>query len=265
MPAHLTFDAALHELETLRAAAEALSPARSDDPELVRWRLRVESILEDVFGRNSRYWVHFRSFSWGRTRLLFDPGDFEPHVTLTTMIEHERLELCRSDLERAKGVLSAAVDQLRRKGVEGVYEGKNTAPESSEIIRIISLAERKLRKAIRYDPGDEIQVQDAFESLLLGADIRFSREKEHIEYSSKTYVPDFVCKRLDLAIELKLCARNGREKEIIAEINDDILAYQTRYGNVMFIVYDKGTIRDAERFVESFELHPRVIVRVVKH
>jgi hypothetical protein len=66
-------------------------------------------------------------------------------------------------------------------------------------------------------------------------------------------------------IDVKLCARTGREKELIAEINDDILAYQTKYRNLFFLVYDMGQIRDVERFASSFEEHENVIVRVVKH
>ena len=56
-----------------------------------------------------------------------------------------------------------------------------------------------------------------------------------------------------------------REKELIAEINDDILAYKTKYRNLIFIIYDLGYIRDVDRFAEAFEASEGVIVRVVKH
>jgi len=95
--------------------------------------------------------------------------------------------------------------------------------------------------------------------------VPFSRETVRIEYSSKTYTPDFTMEQLDLATEIKFCPVAGREKDIIAEINDDILAYRTRYGNLLFVVYDVGQIRDVDRFVASFEQHENVIVRVVKH
>jgi len=126
------------------------------------------------------------------------------------------------------------------------------------------LAGGKLRKVIRSTPKNEKEVQDAFETLLVGADTPHSREADRIEYSSKTYAPDFTMPQLDLAIEIKLCAGHGREKEIIAEINDDILAYRTKYGNLLFVVYDVGQIRDVDRFTASFERHENVVVRVVK-
>jgi hypothetical protein len=62
-----------------------------------------------------------------------------------------------------------------------------------------------------------------------------------------------------------LCNRKDREKEIIAEINDDILAYKRKYGNLLFIVYDTGYIRDVDRFTGNFEDQDGVMVRVVKH
>src|SRR5262249_5891066 len=124
---------------------------------------------------------------------------------------------------------------------------------------------RKLRKLIREVPEKERNLQDSFENLLVGADIEYSREVVFIEYSSKTYVPDFVIPKADLAIELKLCKKPEREKEMIAEINDDILAYRSKYGNVLTVVYDCGFIRDVDRFVRNFEQLENVIVKVVKH
>ncbi len=66
-------------------------------------------------------------------------------------------------------------------------------------------------------------------------------------------------------MEAKLCKRYGREKEIIGEINDDILAYETKYGNLFFIIYDVGSIRDIEKFTDAFGTHTNVVVRVIKH
>jgi len=151
-----------------------------------------------------------------------------------------------------------------------VYEGKDTGPEASLIFKIlifkiINLAEYKLRKVIRDKPEREKEVQEAFENILIGADIPYSAETDSIEYSSKTYTPDFIVMRVDLAIEIKLCSRNGREKDIIAEINDDIPSYKTKYGNIFFVVYDVGFIRDIDRFMQDFEEQEGVIVRIVKH
>jgi len=68
-----------------------------------------------------------------------------------------------------------------------------------------------------------------------------------------------------LAVEVKFCNRAGREKEIIAEINDDILAYKTKYGNLVFVIYDIGLIRDIDKFGRNFEDNEGIVVRVIKH
>ncbi len=108
-------------------------------------------------------------------------------------------------------------------------------------------------------------MQDAFENLLIGSDMEYSRESENVQYSSKNYVPDFVIRNLDLAIEIKLSSRAEREKEMISEINDDILAYRQKFRNVLFVVYDLGFIRDVDKFTRHFEENEGVIVRIVKH
>ena len=52
---------------------------------------------------------------------------------------------------------------------------------------------------------------------------------------------------------------------IISEINDDIIAYKTKYENLVFVVYDLGMIRDVNRFKSSLEANEHVIVIIVKH
>ena len=99
----------------------------------------------------------------------------------------------------------------------------------------------------------------------MGADVAHDRETDSIVYSSKTYTPDFTFRSIDLAVELKLCNRSERGKEIIAEINDDIIAYKTKYRNLIFFVYDCGHIRDVDRFAQAFEASEGVLVRVIKH
>jgi hypothetical protein len=61
------------------------------------------------------------------------------------------------------------------------------------------------------------------------------------------------------------CKDNDRAKDVIGEINDDIIAYSTRWKNLIFVVYDLGFIRDVDTFCSAFEAREGVIVRVVKH
>ena len=142
---------------------------------------------------------------------------------------------------------------------------QQTKPHTSNIVKVINLAEFQLRKTIRTEPSNEKEIQDAFEDLLVGAGISYSRETGSIEYSSKTYIPDFTIDESNLAVEIKVSTKKEREKELIGEINDDILAYRTKYGNILFVIYDIGFIRDMERFAKNFESNEGVVVKVVKH
>jgi len=97
-------------------------------------------------------------------------------------------------------------------------------------------------------------------------DKEFTREKENLVYSPKHISQTFTFKRINTVVEAKLCDAPNREKEIIAEINDDILAYKTKYSNLIFVIYDIGSIRDQELFKGSIEqAHEHVIVRIIKH
>lgn len=136
--------------------------------------------------------------------------------------------------------------------------------ETTITIKLLNLIERKLRKVIREIPNKEKEIQDAFENLLIGSDIEYDREFPTIKYSSKNYIPDFSFSTIDTALEIKLCTTNRKEKTLIAEINDDILAYKTKFSNLIFVIYDNGQIRDIEKFSNSF-IDDNTIVRVIKH
>jgi hypothetical protein len=231
--------------------------------EHVRWVLDTRLLLEEIFGQGSTIYGSFSNLKF----------HFEGTFLATSWayeVEKIRrdLESYQSDLTIADGILHAAIDQIDRKGIEGVFEGKDTPKESSEIVKILSLIENKLRKTVREKPQAESEIKNALENLFIGADLdkEYMREKENVVYSSKTYIPDFTFKRINGVVEAKLCDGPKREKEIIAEINDDIPAYKTRYGNLIFVVYDLGFIRDRDMFAGSIEqTHQQVIIRVMKH
>ncbi len=262
-----TKEVVLGRLQALREETIALESWRRLSEDHTRWLISTLQFVEDVFGPRSRTYLGIASLRWEAPRPMIVGGPSDPMGSIDPDAARERKdqEGYVRDLATARGVLAAAIERLNILELDEVYEGKDSGPESSAIVKVINLAEHKLRKVIRAKPSTEKEVQDAFEGLLIGADLPYSRETDRIEYSSKTYQPDFTMTKLDLAIDMKLCARDGREKELPAEINDDILAYQAKYGNLLFIVYDVGFIRDVERFADSFEQHQNVVVRVVKH
>lgn len=147
------------------------------------------------------------------------------------------------------------------------YIHSKLGTKDKQIEGIIDLIHSKLRPAIFKPPEDERKdVQNALEIIFNARDLNYRREKVHIPYSSKTYIPDFTFDTLDLAVESKLCKVSGKEKSIIDEINADIPAYKTKYQNLLFVVYDAGGfIRDVDLFKSDIEGNTNVKVIVIKH
>jgi len=229
--------------------------------EHVRWRTNTLLLLKDVFGEDSVVYTTFASLKFRASGgFVADPYDED----INKIIDEKMHAAFLSDLESARGILQSAIDQINQKGIDNVFAG-DKVKESNEIVNILSLVDNSLRKVVRSTPKNEAEIQDALENIFIGAGLEFSREKENILYSSKTYVPDFVFNRVNTVVEAKLCNRKEREKEIIAEINDDILAYRTKYGNLIFVVYDIGIIKDVDQFKGGLEAGDHVLVRIVKH
>lgn len=264
---HKTIANVKSELSELIYWIDKLKEVKRYSAQHSEWLMRTLSLLENVFGNNSKYYKSFASLPWEKTGSMLVGGLLDPYgPDIRGSIEHQHQEAYKEQLESARGVFNAALVELdRTDDIEELYNGKDTPSETSLIVKVINLVEYKLRKVIRDAPAREVEVQEAIESLFIGSDLPYSREIDHIEYSSKSYIPDFIIERINLAIDVKLCAREGREKEIISEINDDILAYQTKYVNLLFVVYDVGFIRDVDKFISSFEKNAGVVVKVVKH
>lgn len=255
-------DEAIKLLEKTAKQIDDLEKKTAFSKEHIKWTSDTLYLLEEILGRESRIFNTFAEFSWQFKGSFFAPG---------WKMEEEKAkrdhEAYLHDLEASRGLIESGIDLIKRKGIDSVYEGKDTPKEASEILKIVSLIENSLRKAIRNKPTKEKEVQDALEVLFIGAglDKEFTREKERILYSSKTYQPDFVFKRIDTVIDVKFCDSEEREKQIIGEINDYIVAFQTKYSNLIFVVYDVGIIRDSDKFKASFEKQKSVIVKIIKH
>ena len=74
-----------------------------------------------------------------------------------------------------------------------------------------------------------------------------------VKISVKEAIPDFVFLKLGLALEIKFVPRAARVKEIVDEINADVVAYSKAYRSLLFVVYDTGFIRDEVEFRRDLE------------
>jgi hypothetical protein len=257
---NITKGEAIKQIQEIIDEMPNIQRAGRSSSEHIRWILNCNNTLSRIFGKKSSFYFNFVRLPWKQT------GGFVIQAwDVQAAIEEQHDRAFFQCLEIAQGIFLAAIDELNRtENIEDLYTDK-TEDQSSLLIRLMNIFESKLRKLFRSEPKNEKDVQDGIENLLIAIDIQYSREKEHVLYSSKTYIPDFVIDEINLALEAKICGRENREKEIISEINDDILAYSTKYKNLMFIIYDIGQIRDVEIFKASFSKYSNVVILIIKH
>ena len=256
-----TKEKAVNEISDLLHQIQSVANSGRLSAEHIRWIHNCHHILVEVFGTNSTYFRSFASLKW------YDTGSyvvtiFENIDDVRSARDHRAFLEC---LEMARGIFLAAIDDINRStDIEEVYKDKKE-DDSNLIIKLLNIVTHKFRIFFQDEPKCEKDVQDNFERLLIGCDFPYLREKERITYSSKIFIPDFVSKELSLAIEIKICNTTAREKEIISEMNDDILVYNTKYKNTMFVIYDIGQIRDIEQFKGSFKAYDNIIIVIIKH
>lgn len=153
---------------------------------------------------------------------------------------------------------------LLRSTIENKLDIKN-----EEILNLINFFNSSLRKAVLHDPKNEAYIQDTVEQLLIGKGlakgIDYDREVGRIKVSIKEYKPDFIFLKLDLALEIKISKTKAKSKEIVDEINADIQAYGKGYSQLLFLIYDVGTIRDEEEFKNDIDNKDNIQLIIVKH
>ncbi len=73
-----TKETALSELETLIKEIDNLYTQHRHSADHMRWVARTLAFLEEVFGRNSRYYLTFASFPWSETGSILIGGPTDP-------------------------------------------------------------------------------------------------------------------------------------------------------------------------------------------
>jgi hypothetical protein len=182
--------------------------------------------------------THFQSIQLGRHRNPMDtPGP-----------------MWKSYAEQAAVRLNSLASYLKAK----------LGTKEKEHEQIIDLISANLRASLYEDPKNEREVQDVLEIIFRVRTLDYRREKDTVPYSTKRYIPDFTFNRIGLAVEVKLCKDRNREKEMIDEINGDIIGYAGRYDRSLFVIYDLGFIRDTAQFSADIEKNSNVHVLIIK-
>lgn len=171
-------------------------------------------------------------------------------------IEHEEYH------ENVRSLAEIAVARLTT--LESYLRTQTQLPKR-QLMAIIDIIKSNLRLSIFNEPNDEKEIQNTLEIIFRSRGLDYRRESPPIQYSSKSFIPDFSFESLNLALEVKFCNSYSKMKDIIDEINADIPAYQTRYTSAVFVIYDLGHIRDEQEFRTSIESNPNVYVIIQKH
>lgn len=252
-----TKEDALEYIEMLINSIPQIKINGRKSSEHLRWLLNTLKFLGNIFGENSIYYTNINHLPWSETgsMIISDPRSLQGE-----MLANHNSAFIRQ-MEQAKGFLLSAKDQLENSQISDVFE--YISESTNNLLIVLKIGETKLRKVIRDVPTLEKEIQDNYENLLIGSEINYKREYPHIQYSSKQYIPDFSFPDLDLIVEIKLSKSD--EKKLISQLNDDILAYKTKFTNIIFVIYDLGTIRDIDSFKNSFETQENVFVQIIKH
>lgn len=141
--------------------------------------------------------------------------------------------------------------------------------KEDKIRALTDFLKANLRKAIHNQPDREQQIQDAVETLLIGRGLQkgldYDRESGHVKIANKHSIPDFILRKMDLAIEIKLSKDERKSKVIVDEIGADTVAYRQIFSKILFVVYDLGSIRDEVEYVTGLPVPDGVSIIVVKH
>ncbi len=140
--------------------------------------------------------------------------------------------------------------------------------KTSKIEELKNFLSSHLRKVVFEIPDGEKEIQDSIEKLLIGRGyskgIDYDRETGRVKVSIKEFIPDFIFPKISLALEVKF-SKDKKAKSIVDEINADILAYSKDYSNLLFLIYDLGTIRDEAEFKNDLDNKNSIHVIIVKH
>lgn len=141
--------------------------------------------------------------------------------------------------------------------------------KENKILDLKNFLETNLRKAVTEIPRNEKEIQDKIEILLIGKGyskgIDYDRETGRVKISIKEVIPDFIFPKLGLALEIKFTKDKTKTKAIVDEINADIRSYGKQYLNILFLIYDFGTIRDESEFKNDIENKNNIHVIIIKH
>lgn len=179
----------------------------------------------------------------------------------------------QEEYEEALRILQIAFDRNiqdkglihHKKEIEKIYY-KQSARNDLPSLKAFIVS--NLRRAILKTPENESDIQNVLEQIFIGKGLKkgidYDKEVGRVKVSIKEFIPDFVFSE-HIAIEVKFSKTKQKSKEIVDDINADISAYSKKYRDLLFIVYDMGTIIDENEFKHGIDNNENIQLCVIKH
>ena len=121
----LTKESALTKLDNLINETHILQEHKRFSEAHMFWIAETLRFLEKVFGKKSRYYLTFASFTWSKMGQFVVGGPSRPAENNNPQrgIERVHQEVYINELKTARGLLSAAKNELNESDLNEVYQG----------------------------------------------------------------------------------------------------------------------------------------------
>ena len=123
-----------------------------------------------------------------------------------------------------------------------------------DIAKIIT---EKVHNFLPENPKNEAVIRDAVAALLKSEKLDTYVDQGAVAFGQTSFKPDLTLELYSLAIELKYCKGKHDISRVTNEILSDIIAFKKDFKEILFLVYDRLSVLDKERFTKDIEQHSR--------
>lgn len=182
---------AIHLLEKSLDQIDSLKASRKSSCEHAKWRLDTLYLLEEIFGEKSRIYINFALLTWQNR------GNFRLTMHPEKELEYQNRQGYLTDLEIAHGLIKSGMDLIKRRGMDAVFEGKNT-PKTEK---------GKTKKRVRLTPKERLYVWEhpkkygrtcniCGEEILKLSDLELDHTKPHSKGGKEMVLTHRDCNRM---------------------------------------------------------------------
>ncbi len=231
----MTRDDAIAGLERQRAIIAELRGKNRELPEFIKWKRDTEIVIEHVFGGGGRHEADF-------SEIRFRPSTFG------IPDEWREASAYARGLDTAGAVLGSMIDELKEYGLPeaNAITGPGTSEALSRICTRFPLVARQLVTRHQNRDGlqivDEYDVQDLLHALLTLSFDDVRSEEWTPSYAGKSVRGDFLLKKEQVFVEVKMARYGHGSSQIRDELIIDTAHYKTHPDcrQLVCFVFDPG-------------------------